>query len=181
MLGLPVPRRRFAAALALLLALGCDPASVEDDLVMTADTSSAALVVDTMCDPACEGDDSASVDIAYASGSHLADDIVELQEYRVDFNLHGIDREVPYFAGEYGVKLQPGAERSISLPVVGSAQREFVRKAAPDRSVSGTATLQFAGYDYNNRHVFIDADFAVRFEDVSAPDAAQDAGVGDAP
>jgi hypothetical protein len=167
----------------LAFAIGCDLPSVEDDLTITAEPAIGELQVDTRCTPACTGSDEVGVQVAYASGTHAEKDIVQFEQYRVDYTLHGVSVAVPFFASKHSLKLQPGAQESVTLQVVGDAQRAFVLQVANGRAVNGSARLQLAGYDFDNRHVFIDTEFDVRFEDLKDKsgntDAQPDAGAGD--
>ena len=167
----------------LWFVVGCGAPSVEDDLTLSVTPALGQLQVDSVCDPSCTGDETAAVHIAYVNQTRPAKDTVEFKQYRVDYTLAGVSK-VPYFAAMRDVRMQPGADEALTLQVVGSAQREFVAEAAHGRAVSGTATLEFAGYDFDNRQVFIDAQFDVRFEDVttaSADSSAEpDAGAGNA-
>jgi hypothetical protein len=160
-------------------AFGCGSPSVADDLTLTVDANG-ELNVDTACRPSCGGDDSVSGVISYESDTRPEGDTVDFKQYKVDYTLHGI-ADVPYFAGRSDLPLRPGASESFTLQVVGSAQRQFVRKAMKGKPVSGTAKLQFAGYDFDNKQVFIDTEFDISFDDIMNADANPDAGADDAP
>jgi len=126
------------------------------------------------------GDDTVSGVISYESDTRPEGDTVDFKQYKVDYTLHGI-ADVPYFAGRSDLPLKPGASESFTLQVVGSAQRQFVRKAMKGKPVSGTAKLQFAGYDFDNKQVFIDTEFDISFDDIMNADANPDAGADDGP
>jgi hypothetical protein len=169
--------------LALAGAFGCGAPSVEDDLTLTVDDAASELGIDTTCESSCADDGNVHAVIKYdnANMTRPAKDTVELDQYRVDYALRGVGN-VQYFAAETGpVPIEPGGQQMLSLRIVGQAQRDAVRKAADGKPVSGTAKLQFAGYDFNNKQIFLETTFNVRFEDLVRADENLDAGAaGDA-
>lgn len=162
-----------------VLLLACDDPTVGDQLTVTARPNGGSLQVDDRCNPACAGADSVDVQIAYAKGTTPQQGNVQLLQYRVDYTLTGVRGDVPFYAGQTSFDLPPGGNQTQTVRAVGSAQRDFVRQAAGDAVVTGTAKLTLAGYDYDNRQVTIDAVFEVSFGRASGAGAA-DAGGSDA-
>jgi hypothetical protein len=168
---------------AFVCAFGCGSPSVEDDLTVTVDDTAGALKIDTNCDSSCGGDTDVGVVISYdnPNNTRTSKETVELEQYRVDYSLIGL-HNVPFFAADISgnhIALSPGASENITVPVVGQAQRDFVRKAAGGKAISGTATLKFAGYDFNNKQLFIDTDFNVSLDDFAGAHDGPVAGAGD--
>jgi hypothetical protein len=163
----------------VVLAAGCGSPSVADDLTLGVEPGSGELQVDSVCKPVCGGADSASIHIAYSGTTRPATDTVDFKQYRVDYTLHGVNGTVPYFAGLLAIPLAPGADEMQTLQLVGSAQRKFVADATDGQPVSGSAKLELAGYDFDNRQVFISSEFNVRFEDLVST-SGNDSGTGNA-
>jgi hypothetical protein len=174
-------RSAIAAALACVPALllaGCNDDAVDGDLTATT-SAGGELVIDDVCTPSCVGNDSLEVQVAYASSKIPQQGDVQLVQYRVDFTLPGLSGTVPFYAGQTSFALSPGKSQSESLLVAGTTQRQFVQLAAGGRAVSGTAKLTLAGYDFDNRQVFVSTTFAVTFSPVSGSAPTFDAGAGD--
>lgn len=169
---------------ALVCAFGCGAPSIGDDLTLTVDATTSALRIDTKCGSSCGGDTVVTATISYDNPNMTRpqSDAVEFWQYKVAYSLGGV-QDVPFFAGDIrknDIKLEPGGSASLTLQLAGSAQRDAVRKAAG--KASGTATLELAGYDFDNRQIFVDAEFNVRFADFAAADDDKpDAGAANAP
>jgi hypothetical protein len=140
--------------------MGCSDDPVGGDLTVTA--TPGELTVDDVCIPSCAGGDSVTVNVAYAAAKTAQQGSVQLSQYRVDYALPGVSG-VPFFAGPTEYNLEPGKGQSADLLVVGEAQRAFVDQATGGQSLTGTATLELAGYDFDNRQVFVSTTFNVTF------------------
>jgi hypothetical protein len=165
--------RHIPLTLILLCALGCDPEPVEEDLRVRFPDAS-RVEVDVDCGGGCGGTSRLGVEIEYDAEFRPDDETVELLQYRIDYELDGLDEQPPFFADEQGIALTPGDVVSFDVTPAGPAQREFVREQADGESVSGVATITFAGYDYDDAQIFIEADFPIRFSDLN-PSEADDA------
>jgi hypothetical protein len=161
----------------VVLAAGCDD-TVDGDLSATT-SAGGELVIDDVCSPSCGGSDSLDVQVSYAAEKTPQQGDVQLAEYRVDFTLPGVTGTVPFYAGTTTYALSPGKQATQTLLVVGTTQRQFVQQAIGSQSVAGTAKLTLAGYDFDNRQVFVTTTFAVRFGPISGPAPVVDAGAGD--
>jgi hypothetical protein len=154
---------------------GSDPAS--DRLLVTIDNVG-PVQVDSACGQICGGADQTAVALEYPDQQYRADEIVQVLQYRVDYRLPNL--RVPYFAGTVGAVIAPGDRASLLVTVAGTAQREDVFEAVGGDPVSGTATITFAGYDWDNGQFTTGAEFDVRFSDlVDVASAGTGAGVDD--
>lgn len=127
-----------------------------------------ALLVDTTCEVTCGGEDQISVLIDYPDRQYIEDEVIELVQYRVDYDVPLVPGEIPYFAGTLGVSLAPGNGTTLALTAAGSRQRDFVGERVGGDNVAGTATLTLAGYDWDDAQLLIEGEFDIRFGDVGA-------------
>lgn len=160
----------FALGLGLLAAAGCSSDSAADRLRFNLNTGGGPVQVDTVCGGVCGGGDQLEVGIGYASEGARGDETIELHQYRVDYHEVRFVGEVPFFAGTLSVAIGPGENRTAVLTVAGTAQRNHIRDAIGGDPVSGTATLTFAGYDWDGEQFTAESVFDIRFADL--PDGA---------
>ena len=155
--------KRAIIILSFIAAAGCDATAADERVTVTPTAVGTATTIQTTCGDACEQDGVLDLDLAYADDYFPQDEVVELLQYRVDYYLDGFDTRVPYFAGRMQLKLEPGAETSVSLPIAGAAQRALVRQNAGKRTIYGTAEITLAGYDWDNKQVYLEFETPVRF------------------
>lgn len=176
--------RRWLTWWPLLLLLACDEDSVDANLSLTADANGGTLLrVDDVCAPECAGDLMINSHLSYHSTGSVQLVKVEIVQYRVDYALPGAASDVPFYGGKTSFEIMPGETKVQSLVAVGSAQRDFVRRATGGAPVGGTGKLTLAGYDEDNHQVFIETGFEVRFSNETGTGAPMqlpaDAGSGD--
>lgn len=167
--------RRFLLLSFLLVSAACGPESSADRLELSIDPGEGAVSVDTRCRVDCS-DGKLGIGISYPDSNYRVDDQIVLLQYRVDYDVPGVKGEIPFFASPLELTLAPNDVEIMQLAVAGSEQRAFVRKALGDKTVLGTATLQFAGYDWSDDRVFLDTRFSVRFGagDGASPEPSDD-------
>jgi hypothetical protein len=160
------PIASLLACGALVLA-GCGGDAVADRLSFNLDTGGGPVQVDTQCGTFCGGGDQVAVRIDYASERARSDETIEILQYRVDYDLsYDSLRGVPYFAGTMGVALGPGDSTTVVLTVAGTEQRKYVAEIAGGDPASGTATLTFAGYDWDGEVFETESTFDIRFAEI---------------
>jgi hypothetical protein len=149
---------------ALLLAcaaISCsDPSS--DQRLELAISNADALVVELGCAAEC-AEATLTVALEYPAESFNPADTIQLLQYRVDYELPGSKAEIPYYAEPLSLVINPDELRTLTLTAAGAKQREQIEAALGSTIGRGNATLQLAGYDWDNRHVFVRTDFEVRF------------------
>ena len=107
--------------------------------------------MDTACSATCAGD-AVPVEVTF-NESVLVDltATVQLSEYKVEYKLDGTPAEVPYFAAaSLDQSLAVGDTAVFDIRIAGSVQRASLSSLAAGQPMSGTATLTFAGYDWND-------------------------------
>ena len=154
------------------MALGCGSDSAAERLVLALGDGGGVLLVDTTCEATCGGDDQIAVRIDYPDRQYVDDEVIELTQYRVDYDVRLVPGDIQYFAGMLGVSLAPGSGTTVTLTVAGTEQRKYVREHIDDEIVAGTATLMLAGYDWDNAQVFVEREFDIRFGDLALGDTA---------
>lgn len=159
--------RHSLAGLGVLWAAGCGSDPAAERLLINIDTGGGPVQVDTACGTTCGGSDQIAVTIRYPNKQYRDDDIVELLQYRIDYNLAFVKEGMPYFAGTVNVALAPGDSASMVLTVAGTAQRKYVAKEVGSDPVGGTATLKFAGYDWDDGQFTTESEFDLRFADLA--------------
>ena len=153
--------RSFAGCAALWLVLaGCSDPSSDGRVTVVIDNDSQPLL-QTQCGSSCQST-TLALQLDYPTGSYTERDTIELLQYRVDYDLTDQTLEIPYYAEPLAVVVKPGDTRALTLTVAGRAQRKVLEQALAGATASGSATLQLAGYDWNDRQVFIHQTFAVR-------------------
>lgn len=159
--------RLSLVGLGVLWVAGCGSDSAAERLLVELDTGGGPVQVDSACAEACGGADQIAVTIEYPRKQYRDDEIVEVLQYRVDYNLAHISRQMPYFAGTVSVGLAPGDSAGVVLTVAGTEQRDYVHAAVGGDPVGGTATLSFAGYDWDDGQFTTESEFDIRFSDLA--------------
>jgi len=157
---------KLPLALMLLLLLGCGANPVEKDLSIRVSDQALPLKISTSCeDPSCAELQQLHTEIVYAAGLPQTE-TVELDEYRVDYDLDGVKGPVPYFAAKKKLLLSPGESASLSLDISGSSQRSYLIKKLGHASASGIGRLTFAGYDHDNHQILAKSQFEVEVGEI---------------
>lgn len=187
----PLPPPLLAAPWGSLLAVlvGCEPVRTADYLQIT---FGGPAQVDVACaNGGCETLDTVAVTVTWTEDPlFLADDTIEIAQYRIDYVVPGIE-EIPFYAGYTTQYLTPGATVTFDVPVVGGTQRELLGDAiGAGETVTGSATLTLGGWDHQGEVIGDDVDvaegqasFQVLFSDFSvnggvAEDTAGTTGTG---
>ncbi|HET8933030.1 MAG TPA: hypothetical protein VFN67_06315 [Polyangiales bacterium] len=152
----------MAGALALSAAsAACNDPSSESRLGVTL-ASSDPVIVQFGCGSECV-EASLSLAIDYPQGAYNSADTIQLLQYRIDYEIAGSKLDLPYYAEPLSLVIKPDELRPLTLVAAGDAQREELADALGSTRASGTASVQLGGYDWDNRQVFVRADFEVQF------------------
>lgn len=159
-------------SLTALSSAGCEPAPTSELLRITFGSGEFAPPVeaDTLCaNGGCDGFEQLEAQLEFDSdGAFISGDAyVEIAQYRVDYDLAGVDDEdqPPYYANETSVLCDVDETVTFNVLTVGQVQREFVRSRFGTQAIDGTGTLTLAGYDHRNAIVQVEASFAISFAD----------------
>jgi len=151
---------------------GCQPSETSDQLRISFGTGEFAPPVeaDTLCsNGGCDGFEQVEAQLDFDSGGSFtsSDAYVEILQYRVDYDLAGVDDEEqpPFYANETSVICNIDEPATFNVLTVGQTQRDYVRSHFGTEQIDGTATLTLAGYDHRNGVVQVDANFAISFAD----------------
>jgi hypothetical protein len=146
---------------------GCSSSATEDLMKVTFAPYSTPVTVDTSCENSgCADWNRVAVTVEFDSDSYVAEDTqVDLEQYRIEYDLSDIEDEVPYFASPLEVSVVPDETTTFYVYVAGQTQRDFVRKAAGGKPVHGLALLTLAGYDQQDEQVFLEKGFDIEFAD----------------
>lgn len=175
------------SACALVLAgstlLGCSDISSAGRIELSITDADEPLIVSTGCEPACDRP-VLSVSLRYTSEMHPSAESIELLQYRIDYALDPAVGDVPFYADTVAVELKPGETKTLTLAAAGSAQRAFLTRALGAQAAAGQATINFAGYDWEDRQVITSSTFSIRFESASSQDrdggtSSRDGGTSD--
>jgi hypothetical protein len=176
--------KQLARATAVVLGMiACDSDAVDNKLGVTLVPYSTPVKVDTFCDNGgCVGKKELTGDVSFNTNSYVAEGTtVEFQQYRVDYVLTDIAKEVPFFAAPIEFSVSPKQTGNFTILAAGRAQRTFVYKAVGTKRIEGKATLTMAGYDNHEKQVFIDKQFDISFGDFYVNDSNTDADGGTNP
>jgi hypothetical protein len=156
----------FAAAIFCVIS-GCDDNAIEDKIVLTFAPNSTPVKVDTFCDNGgCSGEEKLTVRVEFDDDAYVAEDTeVAFEQYRIDYQLDEVSRDIPYFASPIRASLVPDDTTTVAVSASGKTQRTFVYKAVGDKVVKGTAYLTLAGYDDDDEVVMIEKSFDISFGD----------------
>jgi hypothetical protein len=160
-----------AATLACVTAACSD--SLSEDRLDVALESSEAILIRFDCAASCP-DPTLMLTIDYPQASYNPADTLQLLQYRVDYDVTGSKLELPYYAESLSLVIKPGDQKALSLKAAGQAQRDKLRAKLGSSSGSARASLQIAGYDWDNQQVFIHTDFDVQFRQGSGAEQATD-------
>lgn len=153
---------RVRALLALSGLAACNDASSDDRITLEL-AGSDAVELQFGCAAACpEASVALVLNYPESTGWHEADTI-QLLQYRVDYQIAGSKLELPYYAEPLSLVIKPDELRPLTLMAAGDAQRAKLEDALGSARASGRASLQLAGYDWDNRQVFVEVDFDVQF------------------
>ena len=159
------------ATLACVTAACSDPLS-EDRLDVELDDTE-AIVVRFDCSSGCAYP-SLKLGISYPPASYNPEDTLQLLQYRIDYDLTGSTQELPYYAEPMSLVIKPGDQKELMLTAAGPAQRDWLKAKLGASSGSAKASLQLAGYDWDNHQVFLHSDFDVQFRKGSGAEQATD-------
>ena len=180
---------RRIPALAVVVALsGCTSSASPISLSIPDNTVS----VDTRCDDAgsiCgRNEENLTVQVKYGTSS--AEDtgsssslVVNLQEYRIDYNLFGgggsdtagsggdtdSSDVMPYFSADMTVEVTMGEQPLLTLAVASAAQRNWVWSHHGYGSSEANSTLTIAGYDAAHKPFQVTGNFTIDFDDARIP------------
>ncbi len=139
--------RTALAALLLAGLAACEPVRTADYLQISFDGPAQADITCSNggCSPA---ENTATVTVFWQDDPlFLAEDTIEIAQYRVDYAIPGIEGEVPFFAGYTSQFLNPGATVSFEIVPFGQTQRDLVASTiGPGETVIASATLTLGGY-----------------------------------
>ena len=159
-------KHKLSSAGFLLLLSGCGGSPVQDDLSIHIAQEQLPLRISTLCaDATCEALQQLHAEIRYAAGLAQTE-VVELDQYRVDYELDGVKGTVPFFAARKKLSLSPGASAQLILAVSGQSQRSFLIKQVGHATVSGSGQITFAGYDHDNGQVLLKTQFELEFGEI---------------
>jgi len=138
--------------------------------------------VDTRCDNGgCEGPVQLEVQVSVEAKDH-PNAAFEILQYRVDYDLSGVEEQVPYFAGVTSLNVSADTPATLNVHAAGERQREWVLSRYGYDSIDGTATLTLAGYDQDDKVITSEAPFDIQFGDFpSGGGGDKDGGSEDAP
>jgi hypothetical protein len=159
------------ATLACVTAACTDPLS-EDRLEVEVD-SIKAPVVRFACAAGCPAS-TVTLAIEYPVASYNPEDTLQLLQYRIDYDVTGSKLELPYYAEPMSLVIKPGDQKELMLTAAGQAQRDSLEAKLGSSTASGKASIQLAGYDWDNQQVFIHADFDVQFRQGSGAEQVTD-------
>jgi hypothetical protein len=157
---------RIALAAAIISVFGgCNNSSTEDLLVVSFAPYSSPVKIDTVCeDGECASKEKLTVRITFDDDSYVPEDTeASFKQYRVDYEISAISREIPYFASPISVHVTPEHTTTVAVQPVGETQRTFVYETVGDQAVAGTAILILAGYDDQNEIVMVEKSFDISF------------------
>jgi len=147
-------------ALVVAASLGCDE-TAELEVILGA----GQVEVDTRCDNGgCEEASTLAVQANITTDDRPATS-VDLEQYRVDYNLSGTDESVPFFASPMNLRVSAGAPVTFTVHPAGDRQREWILSRFGYDVVDGTGTLVLAGYDQDDNLVTAEAVFDIAFGD----------------
>jgi hypothetical protein len=144
----------------------------EDRLDVAVDTSE-AIVVGFGCAASCP-DTTLLLTIDYPRASYNPADELQLLQYRIDYEVTGAKLELPYYAEPLALVIKPGEQKALMLNVAGQAQRDKLKAKLGSGTASAKASLQLAGYDWDNQQILIHTDFDVQFRQGSGAEQASD-------
>ena len=148
-------------AAGLALSFGCEGRKLADDLLVSVADQGEVLVVNLECEPCMP---SVRVGMHFDPNAYLTDDDeIVIEQFRIDYDLAGVSRTVPYFAGVLQQSVRPMDDASFVVQVIGTAQRAHLLEVSPDDDVHGRATLTFAGYDSDDQQAIVETELAIRF------------------
>lgn len=101
--------------------------------------------------------------IDYPQASYNPADTLQLLQYRIDYDLTGSSQKLPYYAEPLSVVIKPGETKELALPAAGDAQRDRLSTTFAGKSTRAKASLQLAGYDWDNEQIFVKTEFDVQF------------------
>jgi hypothetical protein len=147
----------------------CDDTSSSGRLELHMGADTAPLKIQTGCAEECERP-VVAVEIRYPKETYPELDTIELLQYRVEFSLDSGLGDVPYYAGPLALMIAPDDSQELKLTAAGDAQRELVEQTFGQKAVSGEAKVTLAGYDWEDRQVFVSSTFDVRFVPAQSDD-----------
>lgn len=129
--------------------------------------------VDTRCDNGgCETPAYLEVEVSIG-GEPRADAVVEILQYRVDYDLAGVGEEVPFFAAATILTVSAGTPATFNVLAAGDRQRDWILTEFGYESLEGTAKLTLAGYDQDDEVIMADARFDIGFGDFQDDSGAE--------
>ena len=146
--------------------LACNDPSGTDRLQLQLSSMASPAEIGTGCAEACERAVLA-VQLSYPDEMYAPRETIELLQYRIDFALGSQLAGMPYFAGPLSLVMAPGQTQELKLTAAGAAQRAYVESVGGQTPLSGQAKLTLAGYDWDDRQVFLSSSFDVRFAPAS--------------
>lgn len=170
----------LAGILALGLLSSCDSGSIGDQLVLTFAPYSTPVTVDTNCENGgCSMEERITATLAFDTDTYVSEETrVEIEQYRVEYDIDEIEDEIPYFASPLDVVVLPDQTTTFYVYAAGQTQREFVREAVGTEPAQGSALLTLAGYDDLNEQVFLEKSFDISFGDFRVSEDGSDGSDG---
>ena len=156
-----------AVAITWLFSACSDPGSSDRLTVELASLN--PIVVRFDCATQCPKS-TVALTIDYPGAAYNPADTLQLLQYRVDYDLDDVGVQVPYYAEPLSLVVKPNEMQDVMLLAAGDAQRARLARELDATSAIGDARLQLAGFDWDNRHVFIDLDFKVQFRRAQGTD-----------
>ena len=150
----------------------CSESLSEDRLEVEVD-STEATVVRFECAASCTAS-TVTLTINYPLASYNPDDTLQLLQYRIDYDVSGSKLTLPYYAEPMSLVIKPGDDKEVTLTAAGQAQRDRLEAKLGASTGSAKASIQLAGYDWDNQQVFIHADFDVQFRQGSGAEQVTD-------
>ena len=141
----------------------CSDPSSAGRLELSLENAETAVVIDTGCAAACDRVP-LGLSVMYPMETFPPQDTIDLLQYKIEYDLGDRVSAVPYFAGTTTLALKPGDTEPLQLTAAGAAQRSAVERAQGGQEITGNATVTVAGYDWDDRQVFVSLRFGVRFQ-----------------
>lgn len=159
---------------------GCEPVPVSDLLRITYGSGEHAppVLVDVNCNNGgCDGLEQLEAELTFEEGTGFipSDATVEILQYRVDYDLDGleVEEQPPFYAGVTTVLVTVGETVTFNVRAAGQRQRDWMLSHFGADQFDGEATITLAGYDHRNEIVFADAPFDISFGDFVTGESPQ--------